>query len=291
MTVATDARARLARRNGERVRPEYDAVVIGSGFGGGVSACRWLRPAGGSASSSAAGASGAVTSPTVPRRHRGCCGTTRPTRTDCTTCVSSATCRCSARAAWAAALSSMPTSSCRRNLTSSTSTGRRASISNRSSPTPAGGGGPRATAHARHPEDTRVCRGGRRRGARGGADAGGGPLRRRSAQPIGSTRLLLKNRRRLPRLSRALGTRFSANGNALGAIFDPRAPEAQSAQIDYGPTITSKLDLWGERRFLIEDLGLPRSYMGLLAGLRGANRWSGGGASCFVPSRPRLAMA
>lgn len=29
-----------ARRNGERVGPEYDAVVVGSGFCGGVSACR-----------------------------------------------------------------------------------------------------------------------------------------------------------------------------------------------------------------------------------------------------------
>lgn len=96
-----------------------------------------------------------------------------------------------------------------------------------------------------------------------------------AAGAIGSSRLLMKNRRRLPRLSRALGTRFSANGNALGAIFDPRTPEAQRAQIDYGPTITSKLDLWSERRFLIEDLGLPPSYMGLVAGLRGMNRLVG----------------
>ena len=101
------------------------------------------------------------------------------------------------------------------------------------------------------------------------------PIAILAAGTIGSTRLLMKNRRRLPRLSRALGSRFSANGNALGAIFDPRTPEARGAQIGYGPTITSKLDLWGERRFLIEDLGLPPSYMGLLAGLRGLDRLVG----------------
>lgn len=104
-----------------------------------------------------------------------------------------------------------------------------------------------------------------------------------AAGTIGSSRLLMKNRRRLPRLSRALGTRFSANGNALGAIFDPRTPQAQGAQIDYGPTITSKLDHWSERRFLIEDLGLPPSYMGLLAGLRGAK--------CLVGWRRQLLRA
>lgn len=96
-----------------------------------------------------------------------------------------------------------------------------------------------------------------------------------SGGTLGSTRLLMKNRRNLRRLSPALGTRFSANGNALGAIFDPQAPEARGAHIEYGPSITSKLDYWGERRLLIEDLGLSEPFMGLLEGIRGARRLVG----------------
>ncbi len=96
-----------------------------------------------------------------------------------------------------------------------------------------------------------------------------------AAGTLGSTRLLLGNRRRLRRLSPALGTRFSANGNALGAIFDPAAASAAGAQIHHGPTITSKLEYWDDRGFLMEDLGLPESFMGMLGALRGANRLVG----------------
>ncbi len=92
---------------------------------------------------------------------------------------------------------------------------------------------------------------------------------------LGSTRLLMANRRRLRRLSPALGTRFSANGNALGAIFDPRDPGAQGTRMHHGPTITSKLEYWRDRGFLVEDLGLPQAFMGLLGAVRGANRLVG----------------
>ena len=47
------------------------------------------------------------------------------------------------------------------------------------------------------------------------------PLLVLAAGTLGSTRLLLKNRRRLPRLSPALGTCFSGNGDALALALDP----------------------------------------------------------------------
>jgi cholesterol oxidase len=93
-----------------------------------------------------------------------------------------------------------------------------------------------------------------------------------SAGTLGSTRLLLANRRRLPHLSPALGTRFSANGNALGAIFDPTARGTRGAEVDVGPSITSVIDYWDDRAFLVEDLGLPPAYMPLLGALRDGGR-------------------
>jgi cholesterol oxidase len=96
-----------------------------------------------------------------------------------------------------------------------------------------------------------------------------------SAGTLGSTRLLLANRRRLPHLSPALGTRFSANGNALGAIFDPTARGTRGAEVDVGPSITSAIDYWDDRAFLIEDLGLPPAYMPLLGALRGGRALGG----------------
>lgn len=92
---------------------------------------------------------------------------------------------------------------------------------------------------------------------------------------MGSTRLLLHNRRRLPGLSPALGSRFSANGNALGAIFDPQEPDVQGAAIDVGPTITSMLDYRADRQFVLQDLGAPPHFLGLLETLRGAQRLVG----------------
>lgn len=95
------------------------------------------------------------------------------------------------------------------------------------------------------------------------------------AGTLGSTRLLLKNKKNLPALSETLGSRFSANGNALGAIFDPQAKGTKNAAVDHGPSITSAMDFWDDRAFLIEDLGLPPAYMGLLDALRGATAITG----------------
>jgi cholesterol oxidase len=92
---------------------------------------------------------------------------------------------------------------------------------------------------------------------------------------LGSPRLLLTNRSRLPRLSPALGTRFSGNGDALGAAFDPSAPDVRGARTDYGPSMTSFLDYTDEHRFILADGGLPTSFSGLLAILRGLNAITG----------------
>lgn len=92
-----------------------------------------------------------------------------------------------------------------------------------------------------------------------------------AAGTIGSSRLLLENRRRLPSLSAALGSRFSGNGDALGIAFDPTAPDVQGARNDYGPTMTSKLDYTDERRLIVADGGLPANFDALLDVARGVN--------------------
>jgi cholesterol oxidase len=90
------------------------------------------------------------------------------------------------------------------------------------------------------------------------------PLVVLAAGCLGSSRLLLKNRSRLPHLSAALGSRFSGNGDALGAAFDPRASEVGSPRTDYGPSMTSVLDYTEEHGFLVADGGLPANFGGLL---------------------------
>jgi cholesterol oxidase len=92
-----------------------------------------------------------------------------------------------------------------------------------------------------------------------------------AAGTIGSSRLLLKNRRRLPGLSAALGGRFSGNGDALGIAFDPSAPDVQNARNDLGPVMTSKLDYSEERGFIVADGGLPANFDVLLDVARGVN--------------------
>ena len=92
-----------------------------------------------------------------------------------------------------------------------------------------------------------------------------------AAGTLGSPRLLLTNRRRLPQLSPALGTRFSGNGDALGIAFDPTAPDVHSAQNDHGPVMTSRLDYAAERRLMVADGGLPANFDALLDVARGVN--------------------
>ncbi len=92
-----------------------------------------------------------------------------------------------------------------------------------------------------------------------------------AAGTLGSSRLLLENRKRLPRLSPALGSRFNGNGDALAMAFDPTAADVQGARNDYGPTMTSKLDYTAERNLIVADGGLPASFHVLLDLARGVN--------------------
>jgi cholesterol oxidase len=90
-----------------------------------------------------------------------------------------------------------------------------------------------------------------------------------AAGTLGSPRLLLSNRRRLPELSPALGTRFSGNGDALGIAFDPAAPDVRGARNDYGPVMTSKLDYSADRHLIVADGGLPANFSAILDVARG----------------------
>ena len=92
-----------------------------------------------------------------------------------------------------------------------------------------------------------------------------------AAGTLGSSRLLLTNRRRLPELSPALGSRFSGNGDALGIAFDPSAADVRGAENDFGPVMTSKLDYSAERNFIVADGGLPANFDVLLDAARGVN--------------------
>ena len=92
-----------------------------------------------------------------------------------------------------------------------------------------------------------------------------------AAGTVGSTRLLLRNRSRLPGLSPALGSRFSGNGDALGIAFDPSATDVQHARNDYGPVMTSKLDYTADRHLILADGGLPANFHALLDVARGVN--------------------
>jgi cholesterol oxidase len=92
-----------------------------------------------------------------------------------------------------------------------------------------------------------------------------------AAGTIGSSRLLLENRRRLPNLSPALGSRFSGNGDALGMAFEPKAADVQGARNGFGPTMTSKLDYTEDRKLIVADGGLPANFDVLLDVARGVN--------------------
>ena len=96
------------------------------------------------------------------------------------------------------------------------------------------------------------------------------PLVVLSAGCLGSTRLMLANRGRLPGLSRALGTRFSGNGDALGVAFDPRAPDVTDGRHDFGPVMTSFVD-YDDPPFVLANGGLPANFSGLLEIARGVS--------------------
>ncbi len=96
-----------------------------------------------------------------------------------------------------------------------------------------------------------------------------------AAGALGSTRLLLRNRRRLSRLSPALGSRFSGNGDALSLALDPKQPDVSGARADFGPTMTSRIDLNDEQQFMVADGGLPNNFGGLLEIVRGIRMITG----------------
>jgi cholesterol oxidase len=115
-----------------------------------------------------------------------------------------------------------------------------------------------------------------------GAHASGAveaPMLVLAAGAIGSPRLLLTNRRRLPELSSALGTCFSGNGDALGVAFDARAEDVRNAHNDVGPVMTSALNYTAERRLILADGGLPPGFHRILDVarhaklIRGWRRW------------------
>jgi cholesterol oxidase len=98
-----------------------------------------------------------------------------------------------------------------------------------------------------------------------------------AAGTVGSSRLLLKNQRRLGDLSPALGTRFSGNGDALGLALDPAAEDVAGARTEYGPSMTSRLDYTADRGFMVADGGLPENFGGLLEIVRGYSALTGWG--------------
>ena len=98
-----------------------------------------------------------------------------------------------------------------------------------------------------------------------------------AAGTVGSSRLLLKNQRRLGGLSPALGTRFSGNGDALGLALDPAAEDVAGARTEYGPSMTSRLDYTADRGFMVADGGLPENFGGLLEIVRGYSALTGWG--------------
>jgi cholesterol oxidase len=111
-----------------------------------------------------------------------------------------------------------------------------------------------------------------------------------SAGTLGSPRLLLTNRRRMPKLSPALGTCFSGNGDALGVAFDAKAKGVRNARNDIGPVMTSALNYTADRRLILADGGLPPGFHGLLDVARTVNLirgwWRG-----IVRARDLLARA
>lgn len=75
-----------------------------------------------------------------------------------------------------------------------------------------------------------------------------------AAGAIGSTRLLLTNRASLPGLSPALGTRVSANGDAIGWVRDADRYLDPSD----GPTITGSVRVRGDgASYRVQDAGAP----------------------------------
>ena len=83
-----------------------------------------------------------------------------------------------------------------------------------------------------------------------------------SAGTLGTTELLLRAKGcgLLPHLSKALGSRFSVNGNVLSGAFLPRVP-GSTIETNSGPAITSMID-YGN--FVVEDHAGPTWSAGIV---------------------------
>jgi cholesterol oxidase len=103
------------------------------------------------------------------------------------------------------------------------------------------------------------------------------PLLVMAAGTLGSSRLLLGNRRRLTRLSPALGSRFSGNGDALALAINPGAAGVTGAHTDEGPSMTSRIDYTDEMGFMVADGGLPANFGFVLDIVRGVSGLTGWG--------------
>lgn len=100
-----------------------------------------------------------------------------------------------------------------------------------------------------------------------------------SAGTLGSTYLLLKNRRNFPKLSRALGSRYSTNGDLLTFVLrctDPATnpPAARIIDPSGGPVITGaiRVDRGPHGGFYLEDAGYPE-FVNWLAEVSDAGGW------------------
>jgi cholesterol oxidase len=87
-----------------------------------------------------------------------------------------------------------------------------------------------------------------------------------AAGALGTTFLLLRSRSAFPGLSDALGTRFSGNGDLLGALLGARDPDGahRPVQASRGPVITSAIRVPDRhdgdghgRGYYVEDAGYP----------------------------------
>ena len=103
-----------------------------------------------------------------------------------------------------------------------------------------------------------------------------------AAGAVGSTEFLLRARDRdesLPRLSRQLGQRFSANGDFLS--FALESHKLSDTAINYGPVITQRIDMNlfkdfdRSRAFIVEDASAPAFLSWFLEGSRPGFLWLG----------------
>ncbi len=89
-----------------------------------------------------------------------------------------------------------------------------------------------------------------------------------AAGTFGSTELMLRAARdgQLPQQLRALGRRFSGNGDVLGFVFDD-TPEGR-LRGNPGPVVTSYLEVDAARGFYIQDAGYPEFLEWLIGTLK-----------------------